>query len=517
MKTYRTLLSTAGTGLLFMAACSTINEPDQRPNIIYILADDLGYGDLGCYGQTMIETPNIDRLAAKGMIFTDHYSASPVCAPARCMLLTGKHAGNAYIRANDSMTERGDVWDFMAQFADSTLEGQRPLPAGTRTLGHILQDEGYKTGIFGKWGLGTPDSESIPTKMGFDYFYGYICQIQAHTYFPLHLYRNENRVFLNNDTVPFHTGLNPDEDPFDIRSYDRFLLTDYAPDLIFNELTGFVAKNHSEPFFVYWATPLPHLPLQAPWEWVEYYRNIFGDEEPYAPIIGEGRRYFPHRYPRAAYAAMISYLDHNVGILVQQLKDLGTYDNTLIMFSSDNGPASPSTGGADTRWFESAAPFHTEVGRVKGSLSEGGIRVPMIAHWPGVVEPGRVTAHPSVFYDVLPTICDIIGADVPSDADGLSFLPELKGEKQASPDFLYWEYIHQGGQMVVRIGHMKAIRNNMQQGNLEWELYNLHVDPREENNIASAHPELIARADEIARREHTIPERELFRFRHLEN
>jgi arylsulfatase A-like enzyme len=492
-----------------LSSCS-MRVPDQdysqKPNIIYILADDLGYGDLGLYGQTRIETPNLDRLGEQGMIFTQHYTSSPVCAPARCMLLTGKHSGNAYIRANDEWPERGDVWDYLAVLADSTLEGQRPLPAGTRTVGTFLQKAGYKTGIVGKWGLGPPHTESIPTKMGFDFFYGYICQRQAHTYYPLHLYRNEHRVYLDNDTVnPRIRGLMPGEDPYDLQSYERYTLNEYTPDLMFDEITAFVNDNRDNPFFLYWATPIPHLPIQAPKEWVDYYVDKFGDEEPY---LGD-RGYFPHRYPRAGYAAMVSYLDDQVGKLVAQLEELGILENTLIIFTSDNGPG--GGGGTNTQWFNSAQPFRSTGGRIKGSLYEGGIRVPMIAYWPGVIEPGSVSGHISAFHDVLPTFCEISGAEIPDDTDGISFLPELRGENQAPHEFLYWEYPASGGQQAVRIGNWKALRRNMHDGNEAFQLFDLSSDPGETFDVARSNPEIIRRVQEIAVREHTTSENPGFR------
>ena len=497
-----------GLGIGLSSCTGTV--PDQhhnhRPNIIYILADDLGYGELGCYGQTRIETPHIDRLAASGMIFTDHYSGSPVCAPARAILLTGLHSGKAQIRGNDEWAERGDVWNYRAMIADSTLEGQRPLKAGTVTIGTLLQSAGYKTGVVGKWGLGAPHTVGVPNKQGFDYFFGYNCQRQAHTYYPVHLWENDRRVYLDNDTVAPHTVLNEGDDPYDMNSYAPFELNDYAPDLMIDAITEFVEENNDTPFFLYWATPIPHVPLQAPREWVDYYVDKFGDEVPY---LG-GNGYFPHRYPRAAYAAMVSYLDHNVGILVQQLKDLGIYDNTLIIFTSDNGPS--FNGGTDSQWFESGGPFRSERGYGKAFLHEGGIRVPMIASWPGVISPGSVTDHISVFYDIMPTFTEIAGIDVPEFTSGTSFLPTLKGEKQSQPEFLYWEFPASGGQMAVRVENYKALRKDMHDGNLEWELYDLNSDPRELFNIAHMYPEVIERVEDIVARERTAPAVERFRF-----
>lgn len=346
----------------------------------------------------------------------------------RAGLLTGLHSGQAQIRGNDEWGERGDVWSYRAMIADSTLKGQRPLKSGTVTIGSLLQSSGYKTAVVGKWGLGAPHTEGVANKQGFDYFFGYNCQSQAHTYYPVHLWENDRRVYLENDTVAPHTVLNEEDDPYEMSSYAPFKLNDYAPDLMFDAITGFMEDNKDNPFFLYWAIPIPHMPLQALREWVDYYVNKFGDEEPY---LGE-RNYFPHRYPWAAYAAMVSYLDHNVGILVQQLKDLDIYDNTLIIFTSDNGPS--FNGGTDSPWFNSGSPFNEERGYGKGYLHEGGIRVPMIASWPGVIKHGSVTGHISAMYDVLPTLTDIVGIDTPEFASGTSFFPTINGKNNLSPN-----------------------------------------------------------------------------------
>ncbi|NNE77225.1 MAG: sulfatase-like hydrolase/transferase, partial [Pricia sp.] len=328
----------AGT---FFFSCKDSSLPAEqlaekaKPNIIYILADDLGYAEIGAFGQEKIETPHIDELAKSGMVFTQHYTSAPVCAPARYMLLTGKHAGHAYIRSNSEWKERGDVWNYIAMAKDSTLEGQGPMPESTRTMAHFLKEVGYTTGMVGKWGLGAPHTHSIPNEMGFDFFYGYNCQRQAHTYYPLHLYKNRNRVHLKNDSVAPHTPIKKGADPQDPSSYSNFNLTDYAPDLMFNEVSAFVDSNKNRPFFLYWATPIPHVAIQAPQRWVDYYIEKFGEEEPY---LGD-KRYFPHKNPHSGYAAMISYLDENIGKLIQQLKDEGIYENTLIVFTSDNGPS----------------------------------------------------------------------------------------------------------------------------------------------------------------------------------
>jgi arylsulfatase A-like enzyme len=493
---FRRTLLFIGLVLVSAVFSSLDSQVPRKPNIIYILADDLGYGDIGVYGQSKIETPNIDRLAAQGMLFTQHYAGAPVCAPSRCILLTGKHSGHAQVRGNDEWDSRGDVWNYRAMLADSTLEGQQPMATGTVTIARLLHDAGYKTGIVGKWGLGAPQTQSTPLGMGFDFFFGYNCQRQAHTYYPVHLYKNDHRVYLRNNVIPPDSLLPEGTDLYNPDNYAVFNQKDYAPDLMFRELTSFVNENAKEPFFLYWATPIPHAALQASQKWIDYYVKKFDDEEPY-----DGKKsYVPVRYPHASYAAMISYLDEQIGLLVKQLKDLGIYDNTLIIFTSDNGPT--YNGGTDSPWFKSGGPFKCDYGFGKGFVHEGGIRVPMIATWPGNIKPGTVSNHPSTFWDVMPTLCEISGVRPPAGIDGISFLPELKGKPQAKHKYLYWEFPEYGGQQAVLIGKLKAIRQNMQKGNTRWELYDLESDPVESIDIADSLPLIISRVEEIAKSEH---------------
>ncbi|HZH72988.1 MAG TPA: arylsulfatase [Mariniphaga sp.] len=500
-------------GMALLSSCqfgSTSTPTDKQPNIIYILADDLGYADLGCYGQTKIETPNIDALAREGIRFTQHYTSSPVCAPARCMLLTGLHSGHAQIRGNDEWADRGDVWNFEAMANDPNLEGQRPIKAGTQTIGTLLQKAGYKTGIVGKWGLGGPLTEGIPNKQGFDFFFGYNCQRQAHTYFPVHLWKNTEKVVLDNKMVPPNTKLPEGADPYNPESYKDYRLTDYAPELMQDEVIQFIHENKNQPFFMYYATPIPHVPLQAPKKWVDYYVKKFGDEEPYT---GE-QNYFPHRYPRAAYAAMVSYFDEQVGEIVATLKALNLYENTLIIFSSDNGPT--FNGGTDSPWFDSAKPFKSERGWGKANLTEGGIRIPMIAHWSGKIKPGTSTDLISAHYDVLPTLCEVINVQPEGELDGISFLPTLLGqEDQNEHDFLYWEFPASGGQQAVRMGKWKGLRRNIFKNDMDIQLYNLEEDIQELNDISQKHPEIVKQIKAIFDKEHTPAENERFKIKQL--
>ena len=488
-----------------LAACdnkpSTQGNDNSRPNIIYILADDLGYGELGVYGQEIIETPNIDKLASEGMRFSQHYAGAPVCAPSRCVLLTGKHLGHAYIRGNDEMAERGDVWDFAAATNDANLEGQRPIPAGTATIGSILQTAGYTTACIGKWGLGAPLSEGAPNKQGFDFFFGYNCQRQAHTYNPLHLWKNDKKIALNNQLVPPKTKLDSLANPSDPASYRKFRQPDYSASLMKTEALSFIERNRQEPFFLLYASPQPHVPLQAPEKWVEYYQDKLGDEEPY---LGD-KGYFPNRTPNATYAAMISHLDEQVGAIISKLKELGLYENTLIIFSSDNGPT--YAGGVDPSYFASAKPFKGEYGWGKGFVNEGGLRVPMIASWPGKIKPNSTSELISSFYDILPTFCELTNSPLPDSIDGISMAPTLLGnDNQEQHTFLYWDYPEYGGQQAVRMGQWKGIRKNIKKGNLKIELYNLSTDIQELHNVADEHPEIVEKIKEIMRSEHTQPE-----------
>ena len=498
---------TAWAGILpFQASIQAKNKNNnnKKPNIIYILADDLGRAELGCYGQRLIETPNLDKLAKEGMIFNNHYSGTTVSAPSRCILFTGLHSGHSYIRGNDEMPARGNVWDFASTCADSTLEGQRPVPEHTVMIPKVLKKAGYTTACIGKWGLGYPGSVSTPNKMGFDFFYGYNCQRQAHTYYPTFLYRNEVREYIPNKLVVPGTQLDKGANSKDEKSYAQYTQAIYAPDLMYKEVLDFVNRSKDTPFVLFWTTPVPHVPLQAPSRWVKYYVEKFGDEEPY-----DGKKgYFPCRYPRATYAAMVSHLDEQIGGLITELKKQGIYENTVIMVTSDNGPT--FNGGSDSPWFDSAKPFKSEQKWGKCSLREGGIRVPLIVTWPNKVKAGASSDVISAFWDMMPTFCDIAGVPSPK-TDGISILPTILGKPQKQQhDFLYWEYCEAGGEKAVRMGKWKAYVQNILKGNREVELYNLELDPREQKNVANFHPEMVKKAREIMKREHKDTELKAF-------
>jgi len=510
-QTYTKFIAFLIIGLgLFSCNKEQTKKENQKPNVIYILADDLGYGELGVYGQEKIQTPNIDALANNGMLFTQHYSGAPVCAPSRYMLLTGKHAGHARIRGNDEWAERGDVWNFEKAVTDPNLEGQRPILNTTETIGKVMQKAGYKTAVVGKWGLGAPLTEGIPNKSGFDFFYGYNCQRQAHQLYPKHLWKNEEKIILENDLIAPNTKLDKGADPNLLDSYKKYDQIDYAPALMQTEVLNFIEENKEQPFFMYYASPLPHLPLQVPHKYVDKYVKIFGEEEPY---IGN-RGYFPNRYPNAAYAGMITYLDDQVGEIVSKLKELNLYENTIIIFTSDNGPS--YTGGMDPEYFESAKPFPSNYGRTKGFTYEGGVRVPMIASWPGKIKEGSTTDHISAFWDVMPTLGELVNAEVPEDIDGLSFLPTLLDkENQSEHEFLYWEFPSYQGQQAVRMGDWKGVRKNIFKGNMDIELYNLRSDITESIDVANEHPEIVAKIEAIMKREHTTAELDRFKIKQL--
>jgi arylsulfatase A-like enzyme len=433
----------------------------ERPNIVYILADDLGYGELSSYGQSRYETPNIDRLAAEGMKFTQHYSGNPVCAPSRCALLTGLHTGHTQIRGNKQIGGK-EGWEL-----GSITGGQFPIREDTVTLGKLLQNAGYRTGAVGKWGLGMTSSTGAPNRQGFDHFFGYICQRQAHTHYPNHLWRNDEVVWLKGN--------------------DDGKLSDHSHDLMTQEAVQFVADNSKSSFFLYVAFAIPHVSIQATPEAMALFKGKY--EETAFP--GESM-YFPQPTPRAGYAAMIHMLDDSVGQILEQLEDSGVADNTLVIFSSDNGPT--FNGGSDSEFFNSAGPFSG----LKGSVYEGGIRVPMIARWPAEIAAGTVNDHVSAFWDVLPTVTEIAGIEAPGGIDGISMLPGMLGQKerQRRHQYLYWEL---SGQQAIRMGNWKALRrmDRKTRKQTATELYDLASDPGEIHNVATQYAEITNEMNEL--------------------
>jgi arylsulfatase A-like enzyme len=453
-------------------------QKPKRPNIIYIYADDLGYGEIGAYGQEKIKTPYLDQLAQEGIRFTQHYSSAPVCAPSRCMLLTGKHPGHSYIRGNYELGE----------FSDDREGGQMPLPEGTFTIGHMLQAQGYRTGIIGKWGLGMHNTTGSPNRQGFDYAYGYLCQKQAHNYYPTHLWENGRWDSLDNPSITVHQKLKP-ETP-----YEYFIGKEYAVDRMTAKALEFIRRKQKEPFFLYLAFPLPHLALQVPEKALAPYRGQF-EESPY---LGD-KGYCPQAYPLSAYAGMISYLDQQVGLVMETLKALNLDEETLVLFSSDNGAAF-DVGGVNTGFFNSTQGLRG----LKMDLYEGGIRVPFIARWPGKIAAGQVSEHLSVQYDLMATLADLLKIKPPKN-DGISYLPTLLGQKQAQANHpcLYWEYPEKNGQLALRMGEWKAIKLDMKTNpNAAWELYNLAKDRTESKNLAAERPDLLKKADALVQEFH---------------
>ena len=401
------------------------------PNIVLILADDLGYGDIGCYGQRRIKTPRLDRMAAEGMRFTDHYSGSTVCAPSRCSLMTGYHTGHTYIRGNNEVKP----------------EGQKPIPADSVTIPKLLKKAGYTTGAVGKWGLGFPGSEGAPNKQGFDFWYGYNCQRHAHSYYPTYLWRNENKEPVTEGT--------------------------WSHDLLTNEAIAFIRDNKDKPFFLYVPYTIPHAQLHVP---------------DLAPYENEN---WPASQKK--FAAMVTRLDADVGKILDLVDELEIENNTLVMFASDNGPH--REGGQKPDFFKSAGPLRG----IKRDMYEGGIRVPMIARWPGKVPAGSTTAHISAFWDIMPTCCELAGVKPPQRIDGISMVPTLLGkpDEQKPHDYLFWIYT---GTRTVRKGDWKAIGWPPR-----FKLFNLRTDLGETTDLYEKHPDVAARIREIMEEAYTKP------------
>ncbi len=471
---------------VFLAALGLASVlPPAQPNIIYILADDLGYGEVGAFGQQKIRTPHLDRMAAEGMKFTQHYTGAPVCAPARSALLEGKHSGHTQIRDNSEVP--GPFYGPEAQ------EGQRPLMEGTYTIARMLQEAGYETGGVGKWGNGGPGSPGRPTEQGFDFWCGYLCQRQAHNYYPTHLWLNDYRLDMNNRF--FLPAQKFEGDPENPADFDKYKGKVYAGDIMQDQALQFIRKNKDNPFFLYVADPAPHLALQVPDDSVQEYVGEF-DEEPY---LGGGG-YLPHPHPYSAYAGMITRMDDRVGEMLALLEELGLEDNTLIIFTSDNGPTH-DVGGVNTEFFNSAGGLR---GR-KGSVWEGGIRVPTIAYWPGRVPAGTTSDLVSAHWDMMPTFAELAGGRAPRDTDGISVVPTLLGRSgQRRHEFLLWEFPGYGGQQAVRMGQWKAVRRDIKQNpNAPIQLFNLSVDEAERDDVADQHPEIVERARQIMQEQRT--------------
>ena len=464
-------------GIAFLAFSVTV----EQPNIVFVLADDLGFGEVGCNGQTIIPTPAIDALARDGANLQAHWSGSPVCAPSRCVLLTGKHPGHAVVRGN---------WE-VAGWGHDQPEGQYPLPASEVTLGEVLQDVGYVTSFVGKWGNGGPGTQGHPNQQGFDHFYGYLCQRVAHNYYPTHLWRNDEKHLLPGNETYFKAHEKIAEPLESEQAYwDKYTAGTWACDAMIDEADAWMREqiDADKPFCLVYASPVPHVALQIPPDHLAPFDDL--DEAHY---LG-GKGYLPHPKPRAAYAAMIAAFDAEIGRLMATLQEMGVADNTIVVVTSDNGPS--WAGGVEMDFFKSRGGLRGN----KGQLWEGGIRVPTVVRWPGVTSPGSALHYASGFEDWLPTFAAAAGTGAPAGIDGVDLRGALatdEGPERA----LYREYWHPGGQ-VVRLGPWKGVRARLKQGDLAIELFNLDTDPAESTNVADAHPEVVRRIEQIMAEQH---------------
>ena len=448
----RLVLPLAAVGFGSAFAAPAWAAPADRPNVVLILADDLGYGEVGVYGQKVIRTPHIDRLAAEGLRFTDFYAGSTVCAPSRAVLMTGRHTGHVSVRGN----------------AGNENRGIQALREGERTVAHLLRDAGYATALFGKWGLGEVGSPGHPSRMGFDVFFGYLNQRHAHNYYPSFLFRGSERVPLRN--------LPAEEEP-DGSGYAR-VRVDYADDVIVDAALRWLDEVRARPFFLFLAVTLPHANNEA--------RRATGDgqEVPdYGPYANE-----PWPAPDRGHAAMVFRLDRDVGRVVAKLEELAIARDTLVLFSSDNGPH--REGGNDPERFHASGPLHG----LKRDLYEGGIRVPLIVRWPGRVAPHSVSSYVGYFGDFLATFAEMLGRPAPSGLDSISLLPTFRGRRgeQRVHEYLYWEFYEQGGRQAVRFGPWKAIREPMGTGTIRF--YDLGRDLAEAKDLSAERKGLVARA-----------------------
>jgi len=441
-----------------LAGCAMTQATGQKrrrpPNIIFILTDDLGYGDLGCYGQERIQTPHIDRMASEGIRFTQCYAGSTVCAPSRCCLMTGRHTGHAYVRGNKRV----------------------PLPPEEVTVAELLKDAGYATGLVGKWGLGEPDTTGVPNRQGFDYFFGYLNQGRAHNYYPEYLWRNEEQYPLEGNVEdPEHPQV----------SLER---KQYSHDLFAQEALDFVEKHQAEPFFLYLALTIPHANNER--------GRVMGDGMEVPSYESYADEDWPQ--PMKGHAAMITRMDRDVGRLLRKLRELGLDEDTVVFFTSDNGPH--KEGGADPSFFDSSGPLRG----FKRDLYDGGIRVPMIVRWPGTVAAGGESDLPWAFWDFLRTAADLAGVDSVPPNDGISVAPTLLGTgEQPQHEYLYWEFHERGFQQAVRMDQWKAVRTKPGE---PVELYDVTQDLAEAQNLADAHPDVVARAENCLASAHTESE-----------
>ena len=431
--------------LILLAGCGPQEKQVKRNNIIFILADDLGYGDLGSYGQSQILTPRLDSMAAAGIRFTNHYSGSTVCAPSRCVLMTGMDTGNCRIRGNKKV----------------------PLQPEDVTLAELLNRAGYKTGIIGKWALGDIGTTGTPDKQGFDYFYGYLNQTRAHNYYTDYLWENETKILLDNEIEIVQESYAKGLGSYATKKVD------YSHDLFTEKALEFIDSNADSTFFLYLPYTIPHANNES------HFNNEHGMEVP------DYGMYASKEWPEVekGAAAMITRMDRDIGRILDLLEEKGIAENTIVFFSSDNGPH--QEGGHDADFFDSNGPLRG----IKRDLYEGGIRVPLIVYWPGTIVPA-VSDHPSAFWDFMPTALDLASVYTPENLDGISFMPTIFQYQQPSHQFLYWEFHERGKKQAVRMDNYKAIRF-LEEDRVE--LYDLSTDPGEQSDIAADQPDVLSR------------------------
>ena len=462
---------------MLLMLCSAGLFAESRPNIVFILADDLGYGEVGYNGQKIIRTPNVDRLAREGMILTRHYCGNAVCAPSRTVLMTGMNPGHAPVRDNMDVGE-GE---------------QTPLPAGITTLPATLRQAGYTTAAFGKWGMGGFDSTGNPLKQGFDHFLGLTSQRVAHSHYPAFIWDDGKRIALDNGPkgVPGHAKFPEGADPKDPAAYAAFIGKDFSSDRTIAGAEAFIALHPKDkPFFLYYASPLPHVSLQIPADDLKVYDGVITEAAPYLP---NKSGYVPNRTPRATYAAMITRLDKEVGRILAALEKAGVADNTIIVFSGDNG-ATHDAGGVDTGYFNSAGGLKG----LKGSLHEGGVREPTVVRWPAGIKAGSRSNRISGFEDWLLTFAELAGVRMEPSANmsSESLVRALKGTDTPRAAPLYREFPGYGSQQAIWDGKWKAIRTDMAkavkaQTPIHIELYDLDADPNEATDLADKFPEVV--------------------------
>lgn len=459
-------------GAFFLVLMAKVSA---KPNVIYILADDLGYGDLSCYGQKTLQTPHLDKLAGNGMRFTSHYAGATVCAPSRYVLMTGKHSGHAGIRDN----------------------GQASLSEDEFTLAELFKRAGYRTGLMGKWGVGRPPDDKDPNRAGFDEFYGYNNMFHAHNFFPEYLIRNGKKEKLRNEVPDFFKDGNYQMEGRGVATKK----VDYAPQLIHNEALKFIKENRQNPFFLYYALNIPHANNEAGYGWTKDGERIRGSEYNGMAVPDLGR-FADKDWPiqEKGFARMIRHIDDWVGEIVGLIKDLDLSKETFILFSSDNGPH--KEGNHSHEFFDSNGKYQGH----KRDLYEGGIRVPFIASWPGTITPGSASDLMSGFQDMMPTMAELLGMESP-DTDGISMIPELTGRsmEQVRHEFLYWEYPETSGkQGLLYLNQWKAVRQGLHDNKAApVELYDIISDVAEQHDLAAVHPALAARLLDLMIKQHT--------------